>query len=200
MKRLPTFFVVFSLFLFFFSACGRGFFCQFLIFHVSSRPKFIFTALKTFEELGLQPELLRAISEMGFEQPMPIQEEVIPYLLEKGNDVTSLAQTGTGKRAAYGLPLIQNLRLDDRTTQAVVLSPTRELCLQIADDMKDFGRYMEGLHIQAVYGGASIESQIRALKKGVQVIIATPGRLIDLMQRGVANLDAVENIVLDEAD
>ena len=197
---MSTFFVVFSLFLFFFSACGRGFFCQFLIFHVSSRPKFIFTALKTFEELGLQPELLRAISEMGFEQPMPIQEEVIPYLLEKGNDVIALAQTGTGKTAAYGLPLLQNLRLDDRTTQAVVLSPTRELCLQIADDMKDFGRYMEGLHIQAVYGGASIESQIRALKKGVQVIIATPGRLIDLMQRGVANLDAVENIVLDEAD
>lgn len=148
----------------------------------------------------MQPELLRAIGEMGFEQPMPIQEEVIPYLLGEGNDVIALAQTGTGKTAAYGLPLLQKLRLDERVPQAIVMSPTRELCLQIADDIKDFGRYMEGLHVQAVYGGASIESQIRALKKGVQIIIATPGRLIDLMHRGVANLDSVENVVLDEAD
>ena len=156
--------------------------------------------MKTFEELGVQPKLLNAIQEMGFEQPMPVQEEVIPYLLGEGNDVIALAQTGTGKTAAYGLPLLQKLRLEERIPQAVILSPTRELCLQIADDIKDFGRYIDGLHVQAVYGGASIESQIRALKKGVQIIVATPGRLIDLMHRGVAKMDSIENVVLDEAD
>lgn len=156
--------------------------------------------MKSFEELGVEPKLLHAIQEMGFENPMPVQEEVIPYLLGEGNDVIALAQTGTGKTAAYGLPLLQKLRIEERIPQAVILSPTRELCLQIADDIKDFGRYIDGLHVQAVYGGASIESQIRALKKGVQIIVATPGRLIDLMNRGVAKLDSVENVVLDEAD
>lgn len=156
--------------------------------------------LKTFEELGVKDELLRAIKEMGYEHPMPVQEAVIPYLLGTGNDVIALAQTGTGKTAAYGLPLLQKVDASRRTTQAVVLSPTRELCLQIAGDLRDYSRYCDGLHVQAVYGGASIESQIRSLKKGAQVIVATPGRLIDLMQRGVANLEAVENVVLDEAD
>ncbi|MBR1712256.1 MAG: DEAD/DEAH box helicase [Alloprevotella sp.] len=155
---------------------------------------------KTFEELGLREELLRAISEMGYERPMPVQQEVIPYLLGEGNDIIALAQTGTGKTAAYGLPLLQKADPASRETQAVVLSPTRELCLQIAGDLRDYSRYIGGLHVQAVYGGASIESQIRALKKGAQVIVATPGRLIDLMKRGVARLDAVENVVLDEAD
>ena len=137
---------------------------------------------------------------MGYETPMPVQEEVIPYLLGVGNDVIALAQTGTGKTAAYGLPVLQKVRPDDRSTQAVILSPTRELCLQIADDLKDYSRYIDGLRVLAVYGGSSIESQIRALRKGAQVIVATPGRLIDLMNRGVAKLDQVENVVLDEAD
>lgn len=156
--------------------------------------------MKTFEELGVAEDILRAISELGYEHPMPVQEEVIPYLLGVGNDVIALAQTGTGKTAAYGLPVLQKVDPQDRRTQAVILSPTRELCLQIAGDLKDYSRYIDDLHVLAVYGGSSIESQIRALRKGAQVIVATPGRLIDLMKRGVAKLDAVENVVLDEAD
>lgn len=156
--------------------------------------------MKTFEELGVAKEIRRAISEMGYENPMPVQEEVIPYLLGVGNDVIALAQTGTGKTAAFGLPVLQKVNPADKRTQAVILSPTRELCLQIADDLKDYSRYIDDLHVLAVYGGSSIESQIRALRKGAQVIVATPGRLIDLMHRGVANLDSVENVVLDEAD
>ena len=156
--------------------------------------------MKTFEELGVSPEKRRAISEMGYEHPMPVQEEVIPYLLGVGNDVIALAQTGTGKTAAFGLPVLQKVNPNDRRTQAVILSPTRELCLQIAGDLKEYARYIDDLHVLAVYGGSSIESQIRSLRKGAQVIVATPGRLIDLMNRGVAKLDAVENVVLDEAD
>ena len=156
--------------------------------------------MKTFEELGVSEPIRRAISEIGYEQPMPVQEEVIPYLLGVGNDVIALAQTGTGKTAAYGLPVLQKVNPDDRRTQAVILSPTRELCLQIAGDLKEYSRYIDNLHVLAVYGGSSIESQIRSLRKGAQVIVATPGRLIDLMKRGVAKLDAVENVVLDEAD
>ncbi|MDY5767807.1 MAG: DEAD/DEAH box helicase [Alloprevotella sp.] len=156
--------------------------------------------MKTFEELGVSEAIRRAISEMGYEQPMPVQEEVIPYLLGVGNDVIALAQTGTGKTAAFGLPVLQKIRPDDKRTQAVILSPTRELCLQIADDLKEYSRYIDNLQVLAVYGGSSIESQIRTLRKGAQVIVATPGRLIDLMHRGVARLDAVENVVLDEAD
>ncbi len=156
--------------------------------------------MKTFEELGVSEEIRRAIKEIGYENPMPVQEEVIPYLLGIGNDVIALAQTGTGKTAAYGLPVLQKVNPAERHTQAVILSPTRELCLQIAGDLKEYSRYIDGLHVVAVYGGSSIESQIRALKRGAQVIVATPGRLIDLMNRGVAKLDAVENVVLDEAD
>lgn len=156
--------------------------------------------MKTFEELGVSAEIRRAISEMGYEHPMPVQEEVIPYLLGVGNDVIALAQTGTGKTAAFGLPVLQKVNPNDRRTQAVILSPTRELCLQIAGDLKEYARYIDNLHVLAVYGGSSIESQIRSLRKGAQVIVATPGRLIDLMNRGVAKLDAVENVVLDEAD
>lgn len=156
--------------------------------------------MKTFEELGVSAEIRRAISEMGYEHPMPVQEEVIPYLLGVGNDVIALAQTGTGKTAAFGLPVLQKVNPDNRATQAVILSPTRELCLQIAGDLKEYSRYIDNLHVLAVYGGSSIESQIRSLRKGAQVIVATPGRLIDLMHRGVARLDAVENVVLDEAD
>ena len=156
--------------------------------------------MKTFEELGVSEGIRRAIEEMGFVQPMPVQEEVIPYLLGSRNDVIALAQTGTGKTAAFGIPVLQRIDTSRKETQALILSPTRELCLQIADDMRDFAKYMDGVHIEAVYGGASIEQQIRALRKGVQVIVATPGRLIDLMKRGVARLDDVYNVVLDEAD
>ena len=141
------------------------------------------TNLKTFEELGVVEEIRRAITEMGFEHPMPVQEEVIPYLLGEGNDVIALAQTGTGKTAAFGIPLLQKIDVNSKVTQAIILSPTRELCLQIADDLKDFARYMEGVRIVAVYGGTSIVNQINALNKGVQIIVATPGRLIDLMNR-----------------
>ena len=156
--------------------------------------------MKSFEELGVSEEIRRAISEMGFVQPMPVQEAVIPYLLENRRDVIALAQTGTGKTAAFGLPLLMRLDLGNRDTQALVLSPTRELCLQIADDLRDFGRYVDGLHVEAVYGGAAIEPQMRALRKGAQVIVATPGRLLDLKNRGFAHLENVTNIVLDEAD
>ena len=156
--------------------------------------------MKTFEELGVSEEIRRAIEELGFEQPMPVQEEVIPYLLGHGNDVIALAQTGTGKTAAYGIPVLQKTDPTNKATQALILSPTRELCLQIADDLNAFAKYIDGMHIVPVYGGASIETQIHALRHGVQIIVATPGRLIDLMKRGVAQLDQVNNVVLDEAD
>ena len=156
--------------------------------------------MKTFEELGVSEEIRRAIDELGFEHPMPVQEEVIPYLLGNGNDVIALAQTGTGKTAAYGIPVLQKTDADNKETQALILSPTRELCLQIADDLNAFAKYIPGMHIIPVYGGASIQGQIRELRHGVQVIVATPGRLIDLMERGAVNLDKVNNVVLDEAD
>ena len=154
----------------------------------------------SFEELGVSGEILKAIQEMGYVTPMPVQEKVIPYLLGHNNDVVALAQTGTGKTAAYGLPVLQKIDTNRTDVQAVIMAPTRELCLQITDDLKDYSKYIKGLHVLAVYGGASIEPQIRALKKGVQVIVATPGRLVDLMERGVAKLGTVENVVLDEAD
>lgn len=156
--------------------------------------------MKTFEELGVSEEIRRAIEELGFTQPMPVQEEVIPYLLGNRNDVIALAQTGTGKTAAFGIPVLQRIDTNRKETQALILSPTRELCLQIADDLKDFSKYMPGIHVEAVYGGASIGQQIRALKHGAHIIVATPGRLIDLMNRGVAQLDQAYNVVLDEAD
>ena len=150
--------------------------------------------------MGVSEEIRRAIEELGFENPMPVQEEVIPYLLGNKNDVIALAQTGTGKTAAYGLPLLQKTDASRKDTQAVILSPTRELCLQIADDLNSFAKYIDGMHIAAVYGGTDISSQIRTLKHGVQIIVATPGRLLDLINRGVAQLDQVNNVVLDEAD
>jgi ATP-dependent RNA helicase DeaD len=165
--------------------------------------------MSTFKELGVSDVILQAIGELGFVQPMPVQEKVIPFLIEGERDVIALAQTGTGKTAAFGIPLLQRLQTCDGEqpkegqglkTTALVLSPTRELCLQITDDLRDFAKYMEGVHVEAVYGGAAIEPQMRALKKGVNVIVATPGRLIDLKNRGFAHLDAVTTIVLDEAD
>ena len=156
--------------------------------------------MKTFEELGVCEEIRRAIEEIGFENPMPVQEEVIPYLLGNKNDVIALAQTGTGKTASYGIPVLQKTDASSKETQAVILSPTRELCLQIADDLNSFAKYIDGMHIAAVYGGTDIGSQIRTLKHGVQIIVATPGRLLDLINRGVAQLEHVNNVVLDEAD
>ena len=156
--------------------------------------------MKTFEELGVSPEIRKAIEELGYENPMPVQEEVIPYLLGEGNDVVALAQTGTGKTAAFGLPLIQKINVKNRVPQALILCPTRELCLQIAGDLNDYSKYIDGLKVLPVYGGSSIESQIRMLKSGVHIIVATPGRLIDLMERKVAKLDTIGNVVMDEAD
>lgn len=156
--------------------------------------------MKTFEELGVSEPIRRAIDELGFVSPMPVQEEVIPYLLGNGNDVIALAQTGTGKTAAFGIPLLQKIDANSRQTQALILCPTRELCLQICDDMRDFAKYLTGINIAVVYGGTSIVNQINALKHGAQIIVATPGRLIDLMNRGAAHLDHVNNVVLDEAD
>ena len=156
--------------------------------------------MKTFEELGVSPEIRKAIEEMGYENPMPVQEEVIPYLLGEGNDVVALAQTGTGKTAAFGLPLIQKINVKNRVPQALILCPTRELCLQIAGDLNDYSKYIDGLKVLPVYGGSSIENQIRMLKSGVHIIVATPGRLIDLMERKVAKLDTIGNVVMDEAD
>lgn len=156
--------------------------------------------MKTFEELGVSEEIRRAIEEMGYAYPMPVQEEVIPYLLENGHDVVALAQTGTGKTAAFGLPLIQKTDVGDNRPQSLILCPTRELCLQIAGDLNDYSKYVDGLKVLPVYGGSSIESQIRSLKKGVHIIVATPGRLLDLMKRRTVSLATVSNVVMDEAD
>ncbi len=154
----------------------------------------------TFQELGVNDALLRGIADMGFETPMPIQEKVIPSLLDGDRDLVGLAQTGTGKTAAFGLPVIQRIDTSRRVPQALILAPTRELCLQIAGDLADFSKYVPDLVVLPVYGGSSIESQIRALRQGVQIIVATPGRLIDLINRGVVHLDDVHTVVLDEAD
>ena len=156
--------------------------------------------MKTFEELGVSPEIRKAIEEMGYENPMPVQEEVIPYLLGENNDVVALAQTGTGKTAAFGLPLLQQIDVKHRVPQSLILCPTRELCLQIAGDLNDYSKYIDGLKVLPVYGGSSIDSQIRSLKRGVHIIVATPGRLLDLMERKTVSLSTVHNIVMDEAD
>ena len=147
--------------------------------------------MTTFEDLGVREDLLRGIADMGFETPMPVQEKVIPVLLDGDHDLVALAQTGTGKTAAFGLPVIQRVDIADKRTQALILAPTRELCLQIAGDLADYSKYIDGLQVLPVYGGSSIESQIRAVRNGVQIIVATPGRLIDLINRGVVKLDDV---------
>lgn len=160
----------------------------------------------TFDELGVSAPICRAITELGYQQPMPVQEAVIPYLLGEPIDLIALAQTGTGKTAAFGLPLLQNVTksLEEvpatGTPRALVLCPTRELCLQIADDLTAYSKYLPSVRILPVYGGSSIEAQIRTLRRGVEVIVATPGRLIDLMERGAASLESISTVVLDEAD
>lgn len=156
--------------------------------------------MKTFEELGVAAPILKAIQEMGYESPMPVQEEVIPFLLGEDNDVIALAQTGTGKTAAFGLPILQKIDVTRYQPQALILCPTRELCLQIADDLNDYSKYIDNLKVLPVYGGSSIESQIKTLKRGVHVVVATPGRLLDLMNRKTVDLGTVKSVIMDEAD
>lgn len=156
--------------------------------------------MTNFEEMGFTPGLLKAIHELGFEEPMPVQEKVIPLMLGADSDIMAMAQTGTGKTAAFGLPLVQSTDTEINTAQALILCPTRELCIQITGDLMDYARYTGNLKILAVYGGASIDNQIRGLKKGVHIIVATPGRLIDLIGRRVANLSDISTVILDEAD
>ncbi len=153
-----------------------------------------------FEEMGFTPGILKAIQELGFDNPMPVQEKVIPLMLGGEVDIIALAQTGTGKTAAFGLPLVQATDTELTSTQALILCPTRELCMQITGDLTDYAKFTGKLKILAVYGGASIDNQIRSLKKGVHIIVATPGRLIDLIGRGAARLSAVTTVILDEAD
>ncbi len=148
----------------------------------------------------MMPEIVKAVEELGFERPMPVQEQVIPLLLRQNTDIVALAQTGTGKTAAFGLPIVQKIDTSSRHTQALILSPTRELCLQIATDIASYAKYLDDVKVVAVYGGTPIEAQIRSIKQGVHIIVATPGRLVDLLDRKVAQLANVSSVVLDEAD
>lgn len=156
--------------------------------------------MNLFSKMGLTDQIVQAIGELGFEEPTPIQADAIPHLLSSAQDLIASAQTGTGKTAAFGLPTIQFIDSDDPSTQALVLAPTRELCLQIAKDLTAYAKYTEGVKVAAVYGGASIENQIRALKKGAQIVAATPGRAKDLIGRGKLRLGNVRRLILDEAD
>lgn len=156
--------------------------------------------MMNFELLGLSKPVLRAISELGFENPTPIQEQAIPIMLGGNQDVVALAQTGTGKTAAFGLPLIDLLDFAQRHTQALVLAPTRELCMQITRDFQSYSKHVNGAHVVAIYGGASIDGQIREMRKGPQIVVATPGRLVDMIERGIVDLARIEFVVLDEAD
>lgn len=156
--------------------------------------------MTTFEELGLQERLVKAISDLGYEHPTAIQEKAIPVLLSGTKDLIGLAQTGTGKTAAFGLPLLQVIDEQQRSPQALVVCPTRELCVQIVHEIELFKKYIPGMQVVAVYGGTSIGLQIRDLKKGVQIVVATPGRLIDLIERKAINLEQIKYVVLDEAD
>jgi ATP-dependent RNA helicase DeaD len=156
--------------------------------------------MKKFEESGIRPELLKAIQELGYESPMPIQQRVIPVILESSQDVIALAQTGTGKTAAFGLPLLSLIDTSVKHPQAIVLCPTRELCLQITNDLKNYSKYLNNLHVVAIYGGASIENQIKDIKRGVQIVVATPGRMNDVIRRKKIDLTNIHSVVLDEAD
>ncbi|MFN4255699.1 MAG: DEAD/DEAH box helicase [Saprospiraceae bacterium] len=156
--------------------------------------------MSSFKDLGLREDLLRAVTEMGFETPTPVQELVIPTALTSNGDIIALAQTGTGKTAAFGLPLLQQIDLDARHVQALVLCPTRELCVQVAGDLTNYSKYLPQVKVVAVYGGAGIDQQIRAIKSGAQIVVATPGRLVDLIERKAVKLENVVRAVLDEAD
>src|SRR5690554_1071456 len=156
--------------------------------------------MTAFKALGLEENLLKAIADLGFETPSEVQEKAIPILLDRETDMVSLAQTGTGKTAAFGFPMLQKIDVNSRTTQGLILSPTRELCLQITNEMISYGKYMPGLNVTAIYGGASITDQARQIKRGSQIIVATPGRMKDMIGRGLIDISKIEYCVLDEAD
>ena len=156
--------------------------------------------MNLFEQLGLNEPILKAIKDMGFETPSEIQQKAIPTLLANGADMVALAQTGTGKTAAFGFPLLQLIDTDSRVTQGLILSPTRELCLQIASELRNYAKYLPKVNVVAVYGGASIEEQARSLKKGAQIIVATPGRMQDMIRRNFLDISHINYCVLDEAD
>ncbi len=160
----------------------------------------ILFCMEKFKALGLNPELIKAVEDLGFETPSEVQEKAIPLLLEEESDFIGLAQTGTGKTAAFGLPLLQNILVDSKQTQGLILSPTRELCLQISKELALYAKYMKGINIVAVYGGASITEQERQIKRGAQVIVATPGRMKDMLRRNMIDISAINYCVLDEAD
>ena len=156
--------------------------------------------MNKFEQLGLSESLLKAVLDLGFENPSEVQEKAIPLLLEKDIDMVALAQTGTGKTAAFGFPVIQKIDANNRNTQALILSPTRELCLQITNELKNYSKYEKGINVVAVYGGASITEQARDIKRGAQIIVATPGRMQDMINRGLVNITQINYCILDEAD
>jgi ATP-dependent RNA helicase DeaD len=156
--------------------------------------------MNKFEQLGLSESLQRAIIDLGFENPTEVQEKAIPLLLEQDTDLVALAQTGTGKTAAFGFPVIQKIDADNRNTQALILSPTRELCLQITNELKNYSKYEKGINVVAIYGGASITEQARDIKRGAQIIVATPGRMQDMINRGLVNISQINYCILDEAD
>ena len=156
--------------------------------------------MSTFQDLGLNEDLLRAITDLGFEKPSEVQAKSIPLLLEEDKDLVALAQTGTGKTAAFGFPMLQKIDVDSRTTQGLILSPTRELCLQITNELKLYGKYCKGLNVTAIYGGASISDQARSVKRGAQIIVATPGRMKDMISRNMVDISKIQYAVLDEAD
>ena len=156
--------------------------------------------MNKFEQLGLSESLQRAIIDLGFENPTEVQEKAIPLLLEQDIDLVALAQTGTGKTAAFGFPVIQKIDANNRNTQALILSPTRELCLQITNEIKNYSKYEKGINVVAVYGGASITDQARDIKRGAQIIVATPGRMQDMINRGLVNISQINYCILDEAD
>ena len=158
------------------------------------------TDVTTFAALGVEKRILKAIAEMGFEAPMTVQQQVIPFLLNETRDLVALAHTGTGKTAAFGIPIIQGVDPALSATQALILAPTRELCLQITDDLNHFARHISGLNIVPIYGGASIMTQIRQVASGAQIVIATPGRMLDMLNRKKVNVSAIRWLVLDEAD
>ena len=153
-----------------------------------------------FSEINLNKDIQKAIIDLGFVEATPIQEEAIPYLINEEHDLIALAQTGTGKTAAFGLPIIQKIETKKNIPQSIILCPTRELCLQITKDMESYSKYIKGLSITAVYGGANIQTQIRALNSGSQIIVGTPGRVIDLIKRKKLKLKHIDIVVLDEAD
>ena len=156
--------------------------------------------MNNFKNLGIEQKLIDSISELGFENPTPVQEKAIPLVLNDRSDLIALAQTGTGKTAAFGLPSIQQIDLKNKNIQTIVLCPTRELCIQISKDLISYSKFLKAIKITPVYGGASIENQIKAIRKGTHIIVGTPGRTKDLIKRKVLNFKSVKRVVLDEAD